>query len=147
MVAFECVCDVCVCSVHTNVQRTRKTEYESERQKLRKESSILSASFFFLILLLFSYFGIWTFEYDRVCVFLFVLFCIIFQSHSTCRTMHDCGFLFPIHFEFFFFGLFVLYIVVVSDFFMYGMSMKMNRKNIDLKFYLFVFYFIFVGRR
>lgn len=143
MVAFECVCDVCVCSVHTNVQRTRKTEYESERQKLRKESSILSASFFFLILLLFSYFGIWTFEYDRVCVFLFVLFCIIFQSHSTCRTMHDCGFLFPIHFEFFFFW-FICIIYCRGFWFLHVWNVNENEQTeyrLEILFVCFLFYF------
>lgn len=135
-----CVCAVCTrtCNAHGR-QNTRARDRNWER----RAAFFLHLSFFFLILLLFSYFGIWTFEYDRVCVFLFVLFCIIFQSHSTCRTMHDCGFLFPIHFDFFFFG-FICIIYCRGFWFLHVWNVNENEQKkyrLEILFVCFLFYF------
>lgn len=142
-----CLWCVCVQCAHERATHTedRIRERETEIEKGEQHSFCIFLFFFnFIAFLLFWNMNIWI--RSRVCVSIRIVlyyFPIAFHMSNDARLW----FSFSYSFWIFFFGLFVLYIVVVSDFFMYGMSMKMNRKNIDLKFYLFVFYFIFVGRR
>lgn len=144
MVAFECVCDVCVCSVHTNVQRTRKTEYESERQKLRKESSILSASFFFffnfIAFLLFWNMNIWI--RSRVCVSIRIVlyyFPIAFHMSNDARLWFSFSYSFWI-----FFFWFICIIYCRGFWFLHVWNVNENEQTeyrLEILFVCFLFYF------